>query len=48
VGGSGYPSVVDVQDMLDLRKKILALSSVYEGDREDNTPDTFDIWFDIA
>lgn len=47
-GGEGIPTVVDVQDILAIRKEILNLSSVYEGDTEDGTPDTFDIWFDIA
>jgi len=43
VGNTGFPTMIDARDMLETRKELLKIVSVYETDDE---PNTFDMWID--
>lgn len=46
VGNTGFPTMVEIHDVMEIRKELLTMASVYDNDDDETA--TFDLWLDEA
>lgn len=46
IGNTGFPTMVEIHNVMEIRRELLTMASVYEN--EEDEPATFDLWIDEA